>query len=99
MYASASIVAAYGRQGIHRTATDVDAPVTIQYSDGDIGDRISALAATHGTEITHRVPGDLRPVGEARNVFDSGGRYASVLGPGPWFHHEDDRWTHAVDRD
>ena len=77
----------------------VDAEVTIQYSDPEIGDRIEALAAAHGAGIAHRVPGDIRPVGEARSVFDCGGRYGSVLGPGPWFHHENDLWPHAIDQD
>ena len=42
------------------------------------------------------VPGD-RPAGEARNIFDGGGRYFSLLGGNGLFHHPDDRWPDAVD--
>ncbi len=42
------------------------------------------------------LPGD-RPAGEARNIFDGGGRYFSLLGGNGLFHHPDDRWPDAVD--
>ena len=38
-----------------------------------------------------------RPGGEARNIYDQGGRYVSYLGTNPWFHHPDDRWPTTVD--
>ena len=38
-----------------------------------------------------------RPGGEARNIYDLGGRYVSFLGTNPWFHHPDDRWPTTVD--
>ena len=38
-----------------------------------------------------------RPGGEARNIYDEGGRYVSCLGTNPWFHHPDDRWPTTVD--
>lgn len=38
-----------------------------------------------------------RPLGEARNVFDAGGHYLSILGDNPLFHHPEDRWPDAVD--
>ena len=31
------------------------------------------------------------------NVFDAGGRYISLLGKNPWFHHPDDRWPKTID--
>ncbi|MFX3657873.1 MAG: hypothetical protein ACN6I7_01665 [bacterium] len=37
-----------------------------------------------------------RPYGEARDVFDQGGRYVSLLGSNRLFHHPNDRWPHAV---
>ncbi|MCY3817956.1 MAG: hypothetical protein OXH52_01140 [Gammaproteobacteria bacterium] len=43
------------------------------------------------------VPTDVRPGGEAQNVFDAGGSYVSLLGKNPWFHHPDDRWPNTVD--
>ena len=42
-------------------------------------------------------PQDDRPFGEARDIFDAGGRYVSLLGSNPLFHHPDDRWPEAVD--
>lgn len=38
-----------------------------------------------------------RPRGEARNIFDGGGRYVSLLGGNGLFHHPNDRWPAAVD--
>ena len=37
-------------------------------------------------------PTNVRPGGEAQNIFDAGGQYISFLGRNPWFHHPDDRW-------
>lgn len=38
-----------------------------------------------------------RPLGEARNIYDGGGRFVSILGDNRWFHHPDDRWPASVD--
>ncbi len=38
-----------------------------------------------------------RPLGEARNIYDGGGQYVSILGDNRWFHHPDDRWPTTVD--
>ena len=38
-----------------------------------------------------------RPLGEARNIYDGGGEYVSILGDNRWFHHPDDRWPASVD--
>ena len=38
-----------------------------------------------------------RPGGEARSVYDAGGRYVSVVGGNLLFHHPDDVWPQAVD--
>jgi hypothetical protein len=40
-----------------------------------------------------------RPLGEARNIFDGGGRYISLLGDNGLFHHPEDRWPDSVDLD
>lgn len=45
-----------------------------------------------------RAPG-LRPFGEARNIYDAGGRYLSWLGSNRWFHHPTDRWPDTIDLD
>lgn len=54
--------------------------------------------ASAGIE-TRTTPVGERPLGEARNIFDAGGRYLSLLGSNRLFHHPDDRWPHAVDVD
>lgn len=40
-----------------------------------------------------------RPYGEARNIYDGGGRFISILGRNGLFHHPDDTWPDAVDID
>ena len=40
-----------------------------------------------------------RPLGEARNIFDGGGEYVSILGGNNLFHHPSDRWPDSVDLD
>lgn len=57
---------------------------------------LEALAA-EGVEPEAITPVGSRPLGEARNVFDGNGRYVSLLGSNPLFHHPDDRWPEAVD--
>ena len=43
------------------------------------------------------MPVGQRALGEARNIFDGGGEYISLLGSNPFFHHPNDRWPHSVD--
>jgi hypothetical protein len=40
-----------------------------------------------------------RPLGEARNIYDNGGRYLSILGSNPWFHQPTDRFPTTIDLD
>ncbi len=40
-----------------------------------------------------------RPFGEARDIYEGGGRYISLLGDNGLFHHPDDRWPGSVDLD
>ena len=60
----------------------------------DVG--MKALQA-HQAPWDHVTPIGERPRGEARNIYDGGGRYVSLLGTNPLFHHPDDRWPDAVD--
>ena len=48
------------------------------------------------TPDTLQPPGD-RPLGEAVNIHEGGGRYISILGRNRVFHHQYDRWPAAVD--
>ena len=45
----------------------------------------------------NETPIGTRPYGEARNIFDGGGRFVSILGGNQLFHHPADRWPEAVD--
>jgi hypothetical protein len=50
---------------------------------------------------------DSQPIGEfftshpieAKNIYDAGGRYFSIIGPNNYSHHPEDRWPNAVDID
>jgi len=69
---------------------------TVQVSDPEAEALlIPALAAEGlGTSRIKLVRGDTRPMGEARELFDRGARYMSVLGRGlKEFHMEEDRET------
>ena len=57
-----------------------------------------AMAQADALPEDETLPGQ-RPGGEARNIFDSGGRYVSLLGTNAWFHHPDDRWPATIDVD
>jgi hypothetical protein len=59
------------------------------------------LAALTARGIDERIVTPLgeRPLGEARNIYDGGGHYVSLLGNNGLFHHPDDRWPEAVDLD
>ena len=72
-------------------------PVRLQASDTEMLDMaVNALTSVPGQD-TLVTPLDTRPLGEARNIFDGGGRYISLLGKNRLFHHPDDRWPGAVD--
>ena len=50
-----------------------------------------------GQKPARITPLGTRPLGEARNIYDGGGRFVSILGDNRWFHHPDDRWPASVD--
>ena len=57
-----------------------------------------SMAAHNVSPQSIRSPG-ARPFGEARNIYDAGGRYLSWLGSNRWFHHPTDRWPDTIDLD
>lgn len=63
---------------------------------------LAALAryplADAGGSAADETPIGQTPGGEARNIHAIGGRYISLLGTNPWFHHPDDRWPDTIDR-
>jgi len=75
----------------------VGASVLFQSSDDEYRQLgLNAMSRYDRRPDQERAPGD-RPLGEARNIFDGGGRYLSLLGANGLFHHPTDRWPDAVD--
>ena len=87
------------RRGIHLGANigAAGGRMRLQASDNQMAERASAALARAGTSVADRVPRGTVPAGEARNIHVGGGRYASLLGSGPYFHSLADRWPVAVD--
>jgi len=73
------------------------ARLRLQTSDAELRARAQACLQAESVRVDDETLPGARPFGEARNVFDGGGRYVSLLGTNPLFHHPDDRWPHAVD--
>lgn len=78
-------------------ATNLEPRVILQFSDEKI--RLAALEQTalSGATPSMEWPIGRRAIGEARNIFDGGGRFVSILGGNGWFHHPADVWPDAVD--
>jgi hypothetical protein len=73
--------------------------VLYQASDEQLMAQGRRFLSETGQPPDRTTPVGTRPLGEARNIFDGGGRYVSLLGSNPLFHHPDDRWPNAVDID
>lgn len=78
-------------------AAAVGGGVRLQYVDETVRNWTGAYLDAAGIAPAVETPVGERPYGEARNVFDGGGRYISVLGSNGLFHHPADRWPDAVD--
>ena len=68
-----------------------------QASSADDLNRLTHVLQEHGYSAANQTPVATRPLGEARNIFDAGGRYISLLGQNEYFHHPQDRWPHSID--
>ena len=75
----------------------VDSRIRLQASDAELMDMAKGTLSTHGVTVSATTPLGQRPGGEARNVYDLGERYVSLLGSNRWFHHPDDRWPTTID--
>jgi hypothetical protein len=69
----------------------------LQASDDQMEERAATALTRAGAAIDTRVPRGTVPAGEARNIHVGGGRYASLVSSGPYFHSITDRWPVAVD--
>ena len=78
-------------------AAKYNSAVRLQYSDSSARALVRAQLKRQNLEPAVETPPGTRPNGEARNIFDGGGRYISILGGNGLFHHPDDTWSDAVD--
>lgn len=74
--------------------------IMIQSSNSNIENL--SLKVLKQNKITPKlsIPGERRPWGEVRNVFEGGGQYFSIIDThNQYFHHQDDKWPNAVNID
>ena len=71
--------------------------VLYQASDEKLRALGLGLLNAEGVSPARETPITERPLGEARNVYDGGGKFISILGGNGLFHHPADRWPEAVD--
>ncbi|MCY4128317.1 MAG: hypothetical protein OXG15_03615 [Gammaproteobacteria bacterium] len=71
--------------------------IRMQYSNDKLRETFAKYLTTNEVVVASEVGGDIRPGGEARNIFDGGGNYVSLLGSNRLFHHPDDRMSNNVD--
>ena len=80
-------------------ATNKGRRVVLQFSDDAIRKVALDVVAECGAKPDVEFPIGTRALGEARNIFDGGGRFVSILGANDWFHHPADVWPDSVDLD
>lgn len=71
--------------------------IRMQYSNELLRSKFVECLTINEVEIASEVGGNIRPGGEARNIYDAGGTYVSLLGSNSLFHHPDDRMSNNVD--
>ena len=69
----------------------------LQAADAALASLARDALADAGVPAADETPIGQAPGGEARNIHALGGRYVSLLGTNPWFHHPDDRWPATID--
>lgn len=78
-------------------ATAISPGIAVQSSDEQARKLTLDTLSQHELKPDAEFKPGQRPLGEARNVFDGGGRYISLLGRNGLFHHPADIWPGAVD--
>lgn len=71
--------------------------IRLQASDSAYLSRLSEQLEKRAIGIADIVQPGTRPGGEARNIFDGGGNYVSILGSNRLFHHPEDTFASNVD--
>ncbi len=77
----------------------VDGKAKLQASDETLMELCRAKMRDACAPPELETPLGQRPGGEARNIYDHGGRYVSLLGENGLFHNPDDHWPDAIDVD
>ena len=77
----------------------MDSELRFQASTQELMNQGLAALTARGIDERIVTPLGERPLGEARNIYDGGGHYVSLLGNNKLFHHPEDRWPEAVDLD
>jgi hypothetical protein len=78
-------------------AAAISPQVRLQASNDALFDRARTSLREVGITPDLETPVDQRPGGEARNIYDKGGKYISLLGGNGLFHHPDDHWPDSID--
>ena len=75
----------------------LDSRIRLQGSNQENIDLLRHNLSQQSVKVADVVPPGSRPGGEARNIFDHGGQYVSILGSNRLFHHPSDRYANNVD--
>jgi len=78
-------------------AARLDGGIRLQYSNEDLRSLVLSHCGRQQVAPLSEAPYGARPAGEARNIFDGGGNYVSIVGRNGLFHHPMDRFPDAVD--
>jgi len=70
--------------------------IGLQASDEELQTLALAMMEDVGQKRLLFQPIGTRPLGQARNIYDGGGRYISFLGSNGLYHHPYDRWPIAI---
>ena len=73
------------------------AKLRIQGSDQEVIDQVIEQLRERDEAVSDIVGPATRPAGEARDIYDSGGSYISMLASNRLFHHPDDRMSNNID--
>jgi len=68
----------------------------IQNSDTELREIVAGELIAVGIDIERESPPGTRPSGAVYNIFDSGGRYTSIIGSTEFFHRSMDHWPYAT---
>jgi hypothetical protein len=72
--------------------------VRLQCSDEQAVQSLAPLLPLNSINPDARTAMNERPLGKARNIYDGGGRYVSILGGNGLFHHPADVWPELTDQ-